>query len=269
MGTKDVDKLAKGFSGLVMEPLPSNSHLKDIGEYFGEGQFGHTTFEGDTKYIFICFTNRSGSNYLAELLSSGGQFNVADECLNARRVIGISKKKGIKTFSDYFAGMVKANKRNGYFVAKTSITHLELLVRAKILDQIIGNSKFILIERSDKLSQAISHVLAFETERYTSLLSGVKDDESVEFSKQKISEILRSIVKNYFHFDMFFAQNCIVPAHIIYEQLIKDPKNNIAHALDGIGLGKLDVFPELVRLSKQAGKKNQEWREQYLKSVYG
>ncbi|HQT47743.1 MAG TPA: hypothetical protein PLY97_11020, partial [Acidocella sp.] len=56
---------------LYIPTVPSNPHLSSVIEYFGDFTPEPANIPDTINFIFLCYTNRSGSNYLASLLASG------------------------------------------------------------------------------------------------------------------------------------------------------------------------------------------------------
>jgi len=125
-------------------------------------------------------------------------------------------------------------------------------------------SSFVLIERADKLAQAISFALAFATGKFTSLMSGSKSPEEVEFSATHIDNIISNLAEQYKEFDIFFGRNGIVPFVLVYEQLIAEPSLHINAMARHLGLPAISVNQDAVRIKRQSGEINLQWRERYL-----
>ncbi len=60
---------------ILIPTIKDNPHLLKILEHFDGFTTNHPPDPEDVNYLFICYTNRSGSNYLAELLESSGHTN--------------------------------------------------------------------------------------------------------------------------------------------------------------------------------------------------
>src|SRR5579863_1633319 len=69
--------------------------------------------------VFVCFINRSGSNYLLDLIE---QLDLGakptDEALNYDQVIARCRKNGITNFSSYLAKIIIANAKGGFCFLK-------------------------------------------------------------------------------------------------------------------------------------------------------
>ncbi len=248
---------------LHVPQLPVNDHLHMLNEYFGGIKKLHTSIPEEVRFIFLGFTNRSGSNYTAQLLASDDLIPLAGENLNADTVISHSKRLSLNSIQEYFSFLVRHTRKNNLVSIKVAPTHLEILGRAGILDQIIDRTHFILIERADKLAQAISHVIAFQTGRFTSIEKGQEGVKPV-FKREDITNVLIGHAEAYKEFNLFFGSNGLVPAHIIYEQLVLNPERVIRYIGRTIGIPSLTVNPNKLSLIRQANALNEEWRKLYL-----
>ncbi len=249
---------------LFFPVLEQNPHLKKVEAHFGKIRGPAAELPDETSFVFVCFTNRCGSNYLAELMASGGDYNVAGEDLNWDTVINHSNRLNLESFQAYFSFLARHLRRSERVFIKAATSQIELLGRAGILDQVIARSKFILIERNDKLGQAISHAIAFATGRFTSHTEGIKTAEEVEYSRKQIEQIIGGIAEQYRQFDVFFGRNGLTPLCIAYEQLITDPQAHLAVIARHLGVEALVMNPERLRLERQTGPVNAAWRERYL-----
>ncbi len=249
---------------LFIPSISPNDHLQNIAEYFGEVAYAPADIPEHVRFVFLCFTNRSGSNYLAELLASGQRLPLAGENLNFDTVLDHARQKFLRSFQEYFAFLVRHTQENGVVCMKIAPAHIELLGQSGILDQIINRSRFILIERSDKLAQAISHLIAFQTGRFMSTMSGSEAQKEPVFDAEKLDDIIFNITNEYRDFALFFARNGIVPAQVIYEQMVADPAKTLAFVGSVIGFPDLEIKPGQMRLDRQAGRLNEEWRQKYL-----
>ncbi len=116
----------------------------------------------DLDVLFLCFTNRCGSNYLAQLLATTGAFNVAGEFFNAPTVLTHAQERGLRSLPAYFSALSTLVPHTGRIAAKVVIGQLVTLADAGILDALRDRATYLFIERRDRLSQAISarHSLA-------------------------------------------------------------------------------------------------------------
>jgi LPS sulfotransferase NodH len=244
-----------------------NGHLDALLPHFGHLGSGTLNISDDMQFLLLCYTNRSGSNYLAELLASNGRIRRAGENLNAETVLNHSRKRDFKTFYDYFNFLVRHTQLNNFVSLKVAPAHIELLAVSGILDQIIERCKFVVIERNDKLGQAISHSIAFHTGKFMSTMPDKANIPPPVFDAEELTTIIENIAEAYKQFNLFFARNGIVPVHVAYEHLVSRPGPIVRYIGQEIGLPDLSVDPKNITLEKQASKLNQEWRRLYLEAV--
>ncbi|MBU6449116.1 MAG: hypothetical protein KGQ26_05755, partial [Rhodospirillales bacterium] len=141
---------------------------------------------------------------------------------------------------------------------------LEVLAVAGIFDKIIDRCKFVVIERNDKLSQAISHAIAFQTGRFMSTMPDSEAAPVLKFNTDELTTIIEDISESYKQFSLFFSRNGIVPTHVMYEHLVADPEAVIKYVGRQIGFSDLKSERSKVTLAKQANATNLEWRQAYL-----
>ena len=139
-----------------------NFHGSKIIDYFGDENVNLLNSEVDLERyspLFICFTNRSGSNAIAEDISSIDGFKFYGEMLNFDAVINNSKLHKISSFYYYLDWLFSKNK-NKRPIIKCSYDQLIFLYNQGYLKNYFINSQFILLERRDLISQAVSHFIA-------------------------------------------------------------------------------------------------------------
>jgi LPS sulfotransferase NodH len=241
-----------------------NEHLERIEKHFGPIVRAPGDYPAGVSPVFLCFVNRSGSNYLAEMLASGGKYNRASEILNWPAILQISQRAGFTRFQDFFAELMVRQQQSGVFFLKAALQHLEILTRAGAFDQLADRSRFILIERSDKLAQAISFALALETGAFSSDAHPMVQPHEAEYSRKTIEKFVNTIAHAYRQFALFFARNGIVPVHVTYERLVARPKSEVLRLARELGLKNFSVDLRNVRLERQHGPANEEWRRRYL-----
>jgi LPS sulfotransferase NodH len=221
----------------------------------------------DMRYAFLCFTNRCGSNFVANALSSSGHLNRAGEYFNSDTIIGNCQAEKLKSVPDYFNWLTLREGRNGHLVAKTACSHLEILGKAGILERIFDRTRFVMIERSDKLAQSISYDLAVQTGRWTHDMASVQPDGELQFSHPRLRGVMDAVIDQNREFGRFFAANCIVPATIIYEQFELDPGYHVRFLARHLGIPELHYVPERTDTRKQRGPINREWRDRYIRET--
>ena len=214
-------------------------------------------------YVIIVFTNRSGSSYLGELLASTGFFNPAKEVLNEDQVIPACAANVWASFSSYFAATAAEHARNRHFVFKSSIGQLAVMNHHGLLPRLLPHARFLLVERSDKLAQAISWSIATQTGQYTSL-DATKDRPAPSYDSLALREHIAFMIQVHASIDQFMALNGLQGLRLSYEIITSQPLVAGALACGWLGQPDLRCRPERIPLQRQATGRNDEWRTRFL-----
>ncbi len=217
--------------------------------------------------VFIVFTNRSGSSYLAELLASTGFFNGAGEDLNADVAIRECAARGLDSFPAYFAALAAEQARNGYFLVKCSPGQLAVLAWHGILERIVARSRFLLLERIDKLAQVISWSIAARTGRFTTYQPPAGGPPP--YDGAGLRRDLDALVAAHANAALLFALNGIVPFHVTYESLTSQPLLVGELICRWLGHKELVCDPARIGLRRQADMLNAAWRRRFVAEQQG
>jgi trehalose 2-sulfotransferase len=216
------------------------------------------------KIVFLCFTNRSGSNYLAELLGKTRQINVAGEFLNFDTALTHIEKNDLRSFYDYFVGLVDTQSVKGSFACKIAITQIALIQHAGLLDEIVPYSRFVLCERADLLSQAISLEIASRTGKWTSYMSPTGSVSETDFDRNRLEMIVRNIAYEQQLFRLFFAINGLDHFHVNYEQLMSHTSAMMKMMCDWLEIEAPSDCFDRTNTQKQSDALNSAWRNRFL-----
>ncbi len=170
----------------------------------------------------------------------------------------------MRDLGQYVGWLARTNGRTDTLVSKVSVTQLAILVEAGILDQLLERTSFILLERDDKLGQAISYALALGTNRWTSAHELRLAPQAVPYAANVITGFIRGVATEMSLFYQFFGLNGIVPMHVSYEQLVATPETVIARIGEWLNLPDVRFVRSALRLERQAGAVNETWRKRFL-----
>ncbi len=216
------------------------------------------------RFLFICFTNRCGSNYLAHLIASTGVLNVAEEMFNASTVQEHAQREGFRSLNEYINFLGRRLNMSGWLTAKLGLEQLVMLTEAGILDEILGRSRFILIERRDRVAQAVSRSIAAQNLQWTSEQAAAIPDEALVYSSEWIARQVAVVEFHNHAFYRFFASNGLAPRHIAYEALMQSPQAHLADIGTWLGFDHFTGNPEALRIGRQESAIKQAWQAQYL-----
>ena len=216
------------------------------------------------RFVFLCFTNRSGSAYLGDILSSTGYFLPAGESFNAVEVLAACQERGLRSFNEYFSYIVRRDTRSNTYIVKVAPEQILLLIHSGILDQIIDRSAFLFLRRADELAQAVSQAIAEQNNHWTWDLPKSVPDDKLVYSSKRISELLYFISYSNQCFEQFFSYSGIVPINVEYERVISQPQQELYEIVRRLGLPSLGADLSRLRYQRQSNEINQAWRTRFL-----
>ncbi|MGC9270365.1 Stf0 family sulfotransferase [Acidiphilium sp.] len=240
-----------------------NIHLEQVRQSGLDSLCALDTAAQRSRYLFLCFTNRCGSTLLSHSIASDGSLNAAGEFFNGGTIVDNANHQGLRSFGEYFNFLVPHVARNGILVAKLAITNLLLLAEMGVLEQILDQSVFVILERGDKLGQAISLSIADQNQKWSATHPAVINDDDLVFDYNQITTLISGISFEYNMFSLMFSLNGITPLIISYETLRLCPQLVISQIAKRLDLS-LRYEPTAITTERQAGTINQTWRERYL-----
>jgi LPS sulfotransferase NodH len=252
---------------LLLRSAVHSPHSVALKDYFGHLAPEPGWTPPDVDVLFLCFTNRCGSNYLASLLATTGEFNQAGEFFNASTVSEHARRLGLRSLPAYFSALTKMASHSGRLAAKASIDQLVMLADTGILDALRGRITYLLLEREDRLGQAISRVIAAQNLRWTTTQESKVPDSALMFDRAWIKNELAELAVRSAAFSQFFRANDITSIRITYEALLSDPKSAVQPLTKAMRLASLQPHPENVAIRRQANAINGAWRRAYLEST--
>ena len=222
------------------------------------------------KPLFILFTNRCGSTYIGDLLRTTGQFNRAGEPLNWEMVVARSEKHGYKSYAEYLLGFEsKEYSRNGRFALKASLGQYDFLRRTGLLDKMFPERHVIVAERADKISQAVSWVIAVQTLRWTSKHKpDMTRHKSIEYDFESIRSYHDHASAEHRNIEAYLTLHDERYCRMLYEEVIEDPIGQTAKAMRFLGLENAPAIPEKVLLSRQSDAVNEEFRRRFIEDLF-
>lgn len=211
----------------------------------------------------LAFTNRSGSNLLADYLRQTGRFRGFGEGLNGDEVERSLGKTPVASFPDHVARLAGPPNEPGFWGIKASWDQIVLLHRANIPSMFTG-VRVIHSLREDLLGQAVSHWIAHQTNQWTSAhtASGV----TPHFAQDRIEQILMNVVRSNSYIDLI-ARAMGIPRHpVVYERLQEDPAGEVMRLAEEMSLDLGDWQPGPPRISRQRDATNDSFQDGCLEA---
>lgn len=209
----------------------------------------------------LAFTNRSGSNLLADYLRQTGKFRGFGEGLNWDGVQRSLERNPVASFPDYIAQLAGAPSQPGIWGIKASWDQIIMLQRANIPAMFSG-VQIIHSVRQDLLGQAISHWIAHQTDQWTSVHKG--RDVVPKFAIDHIEPILMDVVRSNSHIDLI-SRTMGIPRHVVvYEWLQDEPAAEIRRLTQAVSIDLGDWQPGTPRIARQRDETNERFRQEAM-----
>lgn len=216
--------------------------------------------------IFFCFTNRSGSNFIADCFVTAGALEACGEYFNNNSIVRRAEKRGITSFPEFCRDLGdEMAGTSGVFGAKAGWHQLFFLWRTGIIPHVFPRAQFVFIRRRDILGQAISATIAFQTRKFRYTHPGNGLDAKYDF--ESILGHLRSVVAANASFEEFFALTGVPFHEIVYEDFVQEPEAVLRAACERLSLSCGRLRPDAVNARIQRNERNREFRSRFLEEV--
>lgn len=206
---------------------------------------------------FLGFVNRSGSNYLGELLASTGVYGQLHEALVEEHV----RYSGFHghTLGDYINHERQRWGRLAYGMKATG-SQLCFLRDAGVC---LSSSRYLISLRRDKIAQAVSIYIAQRTGQWERV---TVDD--VPYDSEGILDAMKFILTSEFNLSLAVALSG-QPSHTVYyEDLVKRPSEVTANAMEFLGHGPIaPTIPAAPRFIKQGGDLNVRLADRFRRDL--
>jgi len=219
-----------------------------------------------TAYM-ILHTPRTGSNLLADLLSSTGVAGI-NGVERAGFFVGWGgvalKNNGIEKVAEY---LQDSTTPNGVTGCKGDFIYLDR-IRGSLpygaIEEIVGTfDKFILITRNDLVAQAVSYYVAGATGEFTSLNVKPQSKRAILYNKDRIAWLISRIVGDNARMNRWFYEQDIVPLRLTYEELVRDMFGTVSDVLDFLDLDMPSKWEPLPTLQQQHDQRKLKWVTRY------
>jgi len=210
----------------------------------------------------ICATQRSGSNYLCQLLSSTDLLGRPLDYFNPAG----RRAKGWLMYPDEPEAqldLIRAHGStpNGIYGFKTFTEHLDRLTAAGWTGRLPG-LQWIYLRRSDLLDQAISLIIAKQTARWR---SNALAYDAPRYDARAIAEEIAAIARDDARWRLYFANHGLRPLELSYEALVVDPQAAAEAVASLMSLkGPVTIDPTRCDVAVQRNEVNRDWRARFL-----
>jgi LPS sulfotransferase NodH len=223
---------------------------------------------GVERSVILASTFRSGSTFIAAMLGQNGMPGLdLERMANAWRHIVAPPGEAFTAFLH----QALADVQDGRFATKLMWPHCARLAEATGHDRqhaaafaaLFGQAHWVLVNRSDKIDQAISFWRAKQSGRWHVYRLDQTQEPELDYDFEAIRDALHEIELHDRLWEDFFACAGIVPLRVNYEAMEADPAGEMTRLLAGLGLPS--EAPVLhVTLRRQRDAHSAALRERFL-----
>ncbi|ARJ69174.1 Stf0 family sulfotransferase [Paracoccus contaminans] len=255
-------------SSPIVDPAPVRVHEAGIRAIFqNRVAWSGTAPVIDRPVLVLAFTNRSGSNLLADYLRQTGQVAGIGEYLNQETVARQADRYGIDSVPAYLQNLAgRLCSGHQQFGVKASAEQLQLLIEGGLLGM-FRSASIVHIHRDDLMAQAVSHWIARQTGQWTS--DHDRQGEAEGYDADAMLTIAADVLRQ----DGSIRWQCAAAAlnylSVSYEELVHDPAATLARIGAGAGLSLDGWTPAAPRISRQATARNDALKQRLIADARG
>lgn len=222
-----------------------------------------TSSAGSPPGYLVCTHPRSGSSYFCELLESTGVLGNPKEYFNAANMRALTDPAYPTAPAEQFAYFTAhAATSNGISAGKVFWFNFAQIAQAGLAGH-FRDYRFVVLERADKVAQAISASRGLRSGKLTA--ASRKSDDHVAYDYEDIKRRLVGVLKAEALWWRFFAANRIDPLHCLYEALMDDPQATVDRIAASVGVPMpASIDPARVSARVQRDTRSAQWRERFL-----
>lgn len=212
----------------------------------------------------ILTSPRTGSTWLASMINQTGQMGICDEWLEKAHF-----PSGFGSIDDSFYEQLLnlSSTPNGRFSVKVFPWHLYRISSEGGVDFIQQmsqrhNVKLVLLERKDKIAQAVSHAKARKSGMWTAKQQQKYDPA---YSFERIFRSYLNIQNQDLFWKTYLNFKNIEYKHIFYEDILKDKNGILSDLAQQLNVSTHKVTAS--KIHKQSNSLNDEWTERFLTDI--
>jgi LPS sulfotransferase NodH len=213
----------------------------------------------DRGYVIAC-AKRSGSSHLCALLNSTGALGRPDEHFHPDKISLADVATDALAAATWDRIVASAATPNGVVGIKLFFSHIEPPYMAAIARRVAGFA-FVLLDRGDRLGQALSLARALQTASWSARQS---ETTQPRYRPALIRQCLASIDAEMVGWEGYFRLHDIVPMRLTYEDLSVAPEASVTEIARRLGVDPADLAHQRSGKTIQRDSINREWRERFL-----
>jgi trehalose 2-sulfotransferase len=184
------------------------------------------------KGVFVLFTNRSGSMYLASLLAQLPTIAMDQEVFNWDTVTKHTQQHGFQTFEEYVR-FLRQRSPKPCWGAKMEYSQVNMLWRTGLLRAFEEGTFVVWIKRRGVVAQAVSYNVANHTKQWTSFQEQTQEPPAFDFDA--ILRLVDKIASGTAQAVTLLDTLGIRAESVWYEDLVEHPNRHIKQVADFVG----------------------------------
>lgn len=219
----------------------------------------------DCPLTVMAFTNRCGSNLLADYLLQTGRFGGFGEALNLPVAQAFRDRQGTRSLPGYLGALAETHlcNRERSLGVKASADQLAMLIRHGI-PRMFAGFRVVHIWRQDLVGQAVSFAIADQTKSWTSRQEPTgRSDGRIAVAPAQIEQMIQAIQQQNNRIAAILATLGIGGPTVSYEELTANPAQAMRRVCTMLGVELGAWEPRAPRIEKQADALNERLVAEY------
>jgi LPS sulfotransferase NodH len=223
-------------------------------------------FTGQPQSYLIATTPRCGSHHLGHLLCGTGMLGSPLEYFSKGRLRDWQEKLEATSRWDLFEKLFRRRTSpSGWFGVKAHWPQFEQIANDPTLFPLFNFTRFIHIERRDRIAQAISWVIAQQSSAWISFHETTQEPTYDFAAIQNAVAVIDAQTETW---KQFFASQDIKPLTVVYEDLVASPERAVDAVLMHCGLTRDPTQARKTHQpTRQASSRNTAWVERYHRDL--
>jgi LPS sulfotransferase NodH len=228
-------------------------------------------------YYFICFTPRSGSSWLTEMLIKTDIAGLPEEWFNPDFLGENLKRFSCKNMNEYIQFIIRFGCSNpdnspSVFGAEMSFFQFQLVENFLQEEKLLfsQNVNYIYLYRLNLVGQAMSLYKAVETQVFQSVDQNFHNKYDLDFiyNEEGVWEWLLHILEQEFGWRQFFNKHQIEPLIITYEEIWSETVLQVTRILQYLNLSGNISFNSESQYRKISSKKDLDFAIKFTKENF-
>jgi LPS sulfotransferase NodH len=233
-------------------------------DQFGH-DYDHPHFSGEASVYLIASTPRSGSHFLGHLLFGTGALGSPLEYLHPAHMRTWMSVLGVDSLSAMMESLSRRRTSpSGWFGIKAHWPEFARIAGDEALRDALPIRRYIFIRRRDRIAQAISALIAFQTKALISFHAPIGEPR---YDFGAIRGAVAGLDAQNRQWEDFFERRSIAPLIVDYEDLVADADRVVDAILTDLGVARSNRTGPTWMPERQASDLNARWREQYLQDM--